>query len=197
MLHVFIVCLWDNHCPSRTGHRAHATQTQTGPSLLQPEAVDRFGLALETGNSSGQQCTGDKARARAPPSRRGEDAASTRDGKQVCTQSMPPPGRPPSPCPSTPPPFLSSPGCLCVSSVVGCSILASGLSVLCLALLCRCLPQSGGCRDLAFHLPLQRHTKHTLKKEKKVYICIPPPWLHAPSCCHMHTRIADWLPHRS
>jgi hypothetical protein len=74
MLHVFNVCLRDNHCPSQTGHRAHATQTQTGPSLLQPEPADRNGLALETGNSSGQQRTGVKARARAPPSRRGEDA---------------------------------------------------------------------------------------------------------------------------
>jgi hypothetical protein len=70
----FNVCLRDNHCPSQTGHRAHATQTQMGPSLLQPEAADRNGLALETGNSSGQQRAGVKARARAPPSRRGEDA---------------------------------------------------------------------------------------------------------------------------
>jgi hypothetical protein len=74
MLHVLNVRLRDKHCPSQTGHRAHATQTQTGPSLLQPEPADRNGLALETGNSSGQQRTGVKARARAPPSRRGEDA---------------------------------------------------------------------------------------------------------------------------
>jgi hypothetical protein len=74
MLHVFNVCLRDNHCPSQTGHRAHATLTQTGPSLLQPEAADSDGLALETGNSSGQQRAGVKARARAPPSREGEDA---------------------------------------------------------------------------------------------------------------------------
>jgi hypothetical protein len=74
VLHWFNVCLRDNHCPSQTGHRAHATQTQTGPSLLQPKPTDRNGLALETGNSSGKQRAGVKARARAPPSRRGENA---------------------------------------------------------------------------------------------------------------------------
>jgi hypothetical protein len=41
---------------------------------LEPKPTDRNGLALETGNSSGQQRTGVKARARAPPSRGGEDA---------------------------------------------------------------------------------------------------------------------------
>jgi hypothetical protein len=43
MLHVFNVCLRDNHCPSQTGHKAHAAQTQMGPSLLQPEPADRNG----------------------------------------------------------------------------------------------------------------------------------------------------------
>jgi hypothetical protein len=74
MLHVFNVCLLDNHCPSRTGHRAHAAQTQTGPSPLRHMPTDGNGLALENWNSSGQSHTGVKARARAPPSRRGEDA---------------------------------------------------------------------------------------------------------------------------
>jgi hypothetical protein len=88
MLHWFNVCLRDNHCPSQTGHRAHATQTHTGPSLLQPKPRDRNGLALETGNSSGQQRTGVKARARAPPSRRGEDArCSKHTGWQASTQA--------------------------------------------------------------------------------------------------------------